>query len=491
MPYLASIEVDQRQNFIQQADTLREMIGASGLISRSVPIAEEIAEKFRPSVKFFWPVSGVLRFRSADLTKLYRCLQQIRIRLEDIGLTSSIGIVELGQDFDEANREIDKKVRLVKDSKTGPLARPTSPYFAHCGIQPQLSANHWRPASEDKRRRLTSEEAELRRRQHPLAQNETFSKLNLRGLEIPGEMLELVSSPKDSYIAVIKADVDGLGRLLAELSFRQLGERRKSDAIDASTEFTKALDFCLKQSARAVMDDLSQSHAPTNYYPFVPLILAGDDLLIVCQRHLALDFVWHLSRRYQDEAAQNPILRQAFEVSGMTDKEALTLSFGVLFCKQGYPFDAAVDMAEDLVHSAKQRRLQLAAGQKEGCVDFHWLASSGRESITDARRKGEMYTDGNQIFSLVTRPWLCSELDDHVPASRAFSRLPSRKAHQLDTVLRLGDTLSELAWTNWLASLEPNERSPFKNTPWKPHATGLSTHWLDIAQMAEAMRVPV
>ena len=43
--YIASVEVDQRQNFIQQADTLREMVGASRMIEYSVQIAEEELKK--------------------------------------------------------------------------------------------------------------------------------------------------------------------------------------------------------------------------------------------------------------------------------------------------------------------------------------------------------------------------------------------------------------------------------------------------------------
>lgn len=489
---MASLEVDQRQNFIQQADTLREMIGASGLISLSVPIAEEVSAKF-PTVKLFWPVSGVLRFRAGDLDPLYRCLREIRLRLEDAGLTSSIGIVELGPDLDAANVAIDRKVRQRKDSKSGAVARPSSPYFAPCGIQPQLPANHWRPhqRQNDARRRLTSHPAERRRLEHTRSEEVMYRRLNRRELKIPYQMQNLVVSSKDSYIAVIKADVDGLGRLLAELHFRQLGVQLGLDPIDASTEFTKALDFCVKEAALAVMNELSERHAPGNrHYPFVPLILAGDDLLILAQRHLALDLVWHLNRRYHEEAARHPVLRQAFAVSGMSNQESLTLSFGVLFCKQGFPFDAGVDMAEELVHSAKHLRHQLAPEQKEGCVDFHWLASSGRESVAEARCKGEIYRDGDDLFSLVTRPWRCSELDHHVPAAHAFATLPSRKAHQLDTVLRLGATLSGLAWKKWLASLQAEERAPFQDTPWlAAQGNNYSTHWLDVAQMAETMRL--
>ena len=488
IPYLASLEVDQRQNFIQQADTLREMIGASGLISQSVEIAKEAQKRF-PTVEFFWPVSGVLRFRSDDLPKLYRCLQEIRIELEHAGLTSSIGIVTLGSGLDQANREIDHQVRSFKDAKSGAIARPACPYFAPCGIQPQLPANHWRPHERDGRRRLTSHEAATRLTQHARSVETMYQGLNRRGLDIPYEMKDLVISDRDQYIAVIKADVDGLGRLLARLSFQQLALHRPDrDPIRASTAFTKALADCVKRAAHAAMDELSEQCAANNkHYPFVPLILAGDDLLILCQRHLALDFVWRLSRLYQDTARDHPVLKQAFEVSGLTGQESLTLSFGVLFCKQGFPFDAAVDMAEELVTSAKKRRHSLLPTEKEGCVDFHWLASSGRESVEDARRKGEMYVDSNATtYSLVTRPWLCSELFTHDDAAHRFNLLPSRKAHQLDTVLRLGP-LSELAWKKWLSSLEPQQREAFPTSPWFPD---LSTHWLEIAQMAETMRVP-
>jgi hypothetical protein len=458
MPYLASVEVDQRQTFIHQADTLQEIVGASKLISYSVKLGRDISAK-HPGVEVVWPVSGVLRLLGNNRDELAHCVAELRDAIEADGLAVSASLIERTADYDADLFDLERRVRKWKDSKTGAVAVPTLPYFAPCGIQPQLYAQHWRESCQAGRRELLSWQSKTRRDRRNERDPEFYWGLHMDEFAIPEDFDDLVISESDSYIALIKADVDGLGRLLSDLRFESVKKHRNDTAENIGREFTEHLWVMLRSSVQEAFNQL-YTRTKNACYPFRPLVVAGDDLLILSQRHLALELAAGIAHDYAVRAAQDSFLQEAFAACGLTRDEPVTLSCGVLFLKKGFPFDAAAEMAEDLVRSAKDYRRSLAF--KEGCVDFHWLASSGRERITDCRCAGERYVDSNGIENaLYTRPWTLSAVGPFVEAARMLADFPRRKLKQLDTIVRLDGSLAELAYEQWWSGLTSSERSDF------------------------------
>ena len=466
--YLASVEVDQRQNFIHQADTLREKIGASRIIQSTIDIATRLVGEFPANaIEPVWPVSGVLRFCAHDLATLGRFLWRYRSELENQSLTASIGIVPIDPHYDAALRSVERRVRARKDSKTGHASLPSLPYFAPCGIQPLHPANHWmrNSHSEDRERReLRSWQSRHRENLHYAKRSEPFQGISREGRPLPEDFDDFVISDSDSYLAIIKGDVDGLGRLFAKLferdqPFADLGTRLDCSGMVAGHRFSHALDRTMRDAVRDACGALLHETQPDRPYPFLPLILAGDDLLIICQRHLALRLVCEIANRYEGAAQSNEVLRHAFEVSGITD-ERLTVSFGVAFVKKGFPFEAATELAEDLIRSAKVRRRGLT--HKEGCVDFHWYESTGRQELSHLR-DALSYIDpaSNTELRRFTRPWLWSELHAALRSIPHLSGFPTRKLHQLPEILAQPEALSELAFDRWWVHLSKTERQKF------------------------------
>ena len=72
--YLGAAEVDQRQHFILQADKLREVLGASQLISETSKVAKDVVKGF-PGVEIAASVSGAIKLTASDLTELAGCLR--------------------------------------------------------------------------------------------------------------------------------------------------------------------------------------------------------------------------------------------------------------------------------------------------------------------------------------------------------------------------------------------------------------------------------
>jgi hypothetical protein len=232
-------------------------------------------------------------------------------------------------------------------------------------------------------------------------------------------------------------------------------------------------------------------------FPILPLLQAGDDLWILCRRDLAFPLALRLGEEFARLAASDPIISLAVEIAG---QKPLSMSLGLLFAKKGFPFDAQLDLAEELERSAKNYRREL--GQAKGCVDFHWLESSGRESIADARNHGYGYKDTTESFWLTTRPWTLEEASALVTAAIEVKSLPRRKRHQLDEVLRRGAKLSDLAYLRWrqgltgveqksldvAVALLPNRLRPSDSGPWtKTGVAEYHTALLDLTQLAEIL----
>ena len=462
--YLASVEVDQRQKFIQQADTLKEMIGASRLISLTVDWEEEIRKRHK-GVEAVQTVSGVLRMQARDAGVLGRYLWELRSKLEEQGLSASIAVIEQTRDLDADLGRLETAIRTAKDAKGGAEGRPSLPYFARCRMLPEWPANYWKPGSTDGRE-LVSWRAQARKKTHVRYRGDgrhgMYWGLHLDGQPMAEDMDDLAPGEADSYIGIVKADVDGLGSLLLRLRYEELGKRLGVSAAEAVLRFSKALNTCVVMAVQKSLDTLN-GKGPGRHYPFLPLIVAGDDLLILAQRHLALDLVSLMSEEYRREVAADGDLQTALEVAQAADGKAaaLTLSFGVLFVKKGFPFEASLELTEELIKGAKEKRA--AKKSTEGYVDFHWLGSSAREDLAEQRQKGETYFDAaaGKTLSLCTRPWALSVLRAGLDGAKAIAKFPARKLHQLDPMARLGQAASELAFGEWLRRLEPVERKAF------------------------------
>jgi hypothetical protein len=215
-------------------------------------------------------------------------------------------------------------------------------------------------------------------------------------------------------------------------------------------------------------------------FPVAPVVAAGEDFWILCRRDLAFEVALRFGEVYAERAGNSPILKHALDAAGLAGKEALSLSIGLLFAREGYPFEMQLELAEELLISAKALRRD--TNLKEGCIDFHWLDSTGRETVKEARKNGHEFRDGDQDFRLYTRPWpLTSARKRWEAAKEVGPKLPSRKWHQLDMVLRQGAGLSELAYRDWWQHLASGEQAALNKArqelnegePWAGTVSGL------------------
>lgn len=217
------------------------------------------------------------------------------------------------------------------------------------------------------------------------------------------------SKDDTSYMAVVHADGNGLGRLVQGLKDEYTAGRNReyirhmrrfSQAVkDIASAAQKAMIEQLLETAKLSKDRrtlsavgrktesirLKTSQDGRITLPFRPLVSGGDDVTFVCDGRIALDlavtFVTAFAH-YSQKLLGN----------------ALTACAGVAIVKSHYPFARAYDLAEQLAKSAKQARLLRDPVNAPGAIDW-FITTGGLYDDLDQMRVRE-YKVGEGCLSL-------------------------------------------------------------------------------------------
>jgi len=467
MEYFAAVEVDQIQSVIFASDKLKEMVGASYLIDNATASIKETLKKYS-SIKLIWSVSGVYKFNGDNLAELAKALWDMRQKLVyGQGMSVTFEIINgTGMSVTEIFYKLDEGIRQQKDSRNGEDGTSSTPYFVPCRILPDEYANFWQAEWDDNEqqrpRALVSEKARIRGKTGDGCHGLPFigDVLPDKKIKLPDDFDDLtVKGAKDSYMAFIKADGDGLGLMLGNINWDDKKWQEEGCMLDPRFrpfEFSNSIRNIFIEATKAAITDITSQQRSTERFPVLPLILGGEDLWILARRDLALPLVHQIGTAFSNIAVNDPFLRIAFRVSGV---EKITLSFGVLFAQKGYPFDQQTKLVNELLKNAKKYRKGLSRNEQEGCVDFLWLDASGRETVEEMRKKTYGYKDNDKIFRLFSHPWTLTELKKCLEAMPVFENVPRRKLYQWRNILRSGDVVSVASAHRWYASLETPERS--------------------------------
>lgn len=314
-----------------------------------------------------------------------------------------------------------------------------------------------------------------------------------RTVRLVGNINEL----ETKWIAVIHADGNGLGELFLKFahylditpnSGTNLFDTTEGARmyIDTYRKFSLALDSCTINAAGKAIAHFQSSYNThqqrkekgASKIPFIPLILGGDDLTVICDGEYALkfthDFLTQLEKQVSENDVIKPIVQKAFNV------DRLGICAGVAIIKPHYPFHQAYELAEKLLQSAKQVKKKVRHDvQRDGkvvkvmlpcsAIDFHVVYDSTVTDLDIIRAKLTVDGDKTRLFAkpyVVTKDltgqeeneWLnrrkFSELDKRVkamlePALDDATRraLPNSKLHEIRQALFFGKTVATIEAT--------------------------------------------
>jgi hypothetical protein len=180
--------------------------------------------------------------------------------------------------------------------------------------------------------------------------------------------------------------------------FAALGSVIKQWSLDAEED----LDDCLVEPAAG-------PPAPTLMLPFRPLILGGDDVILLCHTSYAMQFVERMAdefRKRSREAARNSPIQPLWPATN----DELTISAGILYAKVTFPLHLAINYAEKLLGSAKGmfRADPSTTAPTASAVDWDTITDSLVDTPTARRNRELRFRDPElkrEIY-LTRRPYL-------------------------------------------------------------------------------------
>ena len=265
-------------------------------------------------------------------------------------------------------------------------------------------------------------------------------------VKLVGNINELEQKFKETrWLAIIHADGNGLGEIFlnfanylnhlnigrntdAKKTFKKLEDARKY--IDAYRTFSIALDICTINATGVAIENFQNCYRAeykkrngkdTDKLPFIPLILGGDDLTVLCDGEYALKFTHDFLAEFETQVSANEtIWKVANNAFGNKDEHSpaikrLGICAGVAIVKPHYPFHQAYELAEQLLKSAKQVKTKVKhkpANEEVqlpcSALDFHVLYDSSGVDLNEIRERLKVDEDKTYLYA---KPYIVTPND--------------------------------------------------------------------------------
>ena len=206
---------------------------------------------------------------------------------------------------------------------------------------------------------------------------------------------------RNDWIAVIHADGNGLGEIVANIG--------KDPGV--MHEFSDKLDDATLAAARDAYNAIREEEGEeaeakkVKKLPIRPVVIGGDDLTVICRGNLAVDFVKEYLRAFEDrtkEKFKELVPKIDNEEAKKLLSKGLTACAGIAFIKSSYPFYYGYGLAEALCGEAKNdaksdKVKEANGGQAPSCLMFHKVQSSFVEDYAEIKRKELTTVDGGSL----------------------------------------------------------------------------------------------
>lgn len=210
-----------------------------------------------------------------------------------------------------------------------------------------------------------------------------------------------------SYIAVVHADGNGIGRRFTQLNLVEQDNREHIRALRRlSAKVDEAGRLALKRTiatlARAftspdrrdpddpiklLLNSLPRDRASGNhFFPFRPIVFGGDDVTFVCDGRLGLALAAEYLRQFHTATSE----------VALPDGPAHACA-GAAIVKTHFPFARAYALAEELCDQAKGELRD--AGRDDSAIDWHFAISGLLADLETLRLREYTPPDGGHLLA--------------------------------------------------------------------------------------------
>ena len=471
--YLIVGDVDHIQDYVFGSSRLRAIRGASALLDRA---AEKVKKPPPPLSCDDIFRRDVLRWRGGQIVAVLQDVTEEQADAVCAYIEKTFRKFSAGEatittacqpyqgDFKKAIKAAFVKVRKEKDGRqifgSDGEAFLTSSYDRRCYLLPSQSATDRKSVGEpgEEEFRYLSDSALVR-------WNAVLSTMPFDG-DLQEKLLwagicpigKLPYKPEDlwkkkaegQYMAFVVADGNAFGQMLETIDeskvYQKFSEELYNLTLTAIAQAAKKAGikhFCKRNEGQVV-----------RLLPFIPIILAGDDLSVLVREEHSVAFVYHLCNSFWElsgDEERYPHVRRV--IYDFRDKEPeagkrwfpgedktlwrLTLSAGVAIAKRTFPISAFRRFAGELRSSAKSR---LRSNPEEavlegGMIDFAIITTATVQPLTDIRRHyrfdetpEEKPESGYREWTVLTaRPYTVKQFGRLRELAKALKQIPRSK----------------------------------------------------------------
>lgn len=414
--HLVLMDADKIHDYVFATGRLKEIRGASTIVNdincdRNIGILSLL----RGCEKEVYAAGGAVKVtfdtkeRSSEFIKEAESLYRKKTISSSItGVEVSVDAGELEKDFGEVVMEAERELRRKKEEKEIQTQLVTSPYLRFC----ESCGSYQVAFFKDERyicrscyqKRLRADDVNYERQgrgvfagfgQHLNA--ELAKELGWTKADFADELSELgeISQPQ-TWIGFIYCDGNRMGSRLKQLKTRKEFENFSQTISNAVVE--------------ALIDSLKK-HFPSarnNVLPFEPVLIGGDDLILLTVADKAIQVATDFC-------------------AGFQEKTKVSMSAGVVLAHASHPILALNALAGELASSAKRRS---AKEEREGkgevsVIDFAVISSPGSTTL---ERHRDDYIREYDMSCRTCRPYTCDEMNlliDYLRKFKGFSSTPS------------------------------------------------------------------
>lgn len=403
--YLYGAAVQGIQGFIFRTDKLREIVGASELV-------ESICTNFfRKKVGSFLEEKLIIG-AAGNIKYLFEnkaeCEQVVLTFPKEVmsfapGITISQAVVEIegSLTIDHINQLEDllrsQRNKQVAMLDTGLLIteRSRRTGFAAIGYEKSAAIDAGTRAKLD----MVNEAHNELKPQSKIALDARF--------RLPYDMEEMVRNNERSWIAVIHADGNSLGKVLQTFG-QQLKNKTEQEIVTAYKTFSSELDRCTINATNIAIQQVlkgEKGDGNSSFLPMRPIVLGGDDLTMIVRAEYALSFTHEFLRAFEAETHHKmSSLFKKYKV----DLNDLTACAGIAFIKSSYPFHYGYRLAEELCGEAKKVAKKKSATRVPSCLMFYKVQSSFIGNYQELVKQEQSCLDG---LSFSFGPYFLNEVD--------------------------------------------------------------------------------
>jgi len=173
--------------------------------------------------------------------------------------------------------------------------------------------------------------------------------------------------------------------------------------------------------------------------PIRPIVVGGDDIVVLCHAQYAFDVVEEACRAF---AEQSEVEANKFKNLWSATGGTLTASAGVLFCPIPLPLHMAIPYTESLLASAKgEGRKHNRDGQPSpACIDFEVITETMLDTPADRRNRELRFIDGDtgERIELTEKPYRLEAFIELRQDAKVLEDIPRSIRQQLLSQLRAG-----------------------------------------------------